>query len=77
MAVKIDLAKAYDKVEWVVLERILRLHGFLDKFINLVMNCIDSASFSILVNGSPYDMFQSSRGLKQGTSFPSFVCDFD
>lgn len=66
MKVKIDLAKAYNKVEWVVLERILWFHGFPGKFINLVMNCIDSASFFILVNESPYDMFQSSRGLKQG-----------
>lgn len=66
MAVKIDLAKTYDKVEWAVLERILVLHGFPSKFIRMVKACISSASFSVLVNGSSFGLFQSSRGLRQG-----------
>lgn len=66
MAVKIDLAKAYDKVDWVLLKRILQLHGFPTQFINLIMECISSASFSVLVNGSPFGLFQSSCGLRQG-----------
>lgn len=66
MAVKLDLAKAYDKVEWAVLKRIMQLHGFPQHFISLVMECISTASFSVFINGSPFGHFQASRGLRQG-----------
>lgn len=66
MAVKLDLSKAYDKVEWGVLKQILVLHGLHDKFIELIMECISIASFSIFINGSPFGHFLSSRGLRQG-----------
>lgn len=69
MVVKIDLAKAYDKVEWAVLKQIMQLHGFPMKIINLVMECISTASFSVLINGNPLGMFHSSRGLSQGDPF--------
>lgn len=52
MSVKIVLAKAYDKVEWSLLETILTLHGFPSTFINLIVAYITSASFSILVNNN-------------------------
>lgn len=66
MVVKIDLAKAYDKVEWAVLTKILQLHGFPLPFIALIMECISTASFLVLINGSPFGLFHSSRGLRQG-----------
>lgn len=46
MAVKIDLAKAYNKVEWHLLRAILQLHGFPTKFIHLIMTYISIASLS-------------------------------
>lgn len=64
MAVKTDLANTYDRVEWCLLDAILHLLGFLPKFVRLIMVCISSASFSLLINGSPFDMFRSSRGLR-------------
>lgn len=66
MAIKIDMAKAYDMVEWNILMHILHLHGFNDKFCNLILECISIAFFLVLVNGSPAGFFSSSRGLKQG-----------
>lgn len=63
IAIKIDIVKAYEKVEWGVLETILTLHGFPIKFIYLILQCISTASFSILVNGSSFGLFQSSRGI--------------
>lgn len=66
MAVKIDLAKEYDKVEWSILRSIMQLHGFPLQFINLVMTCISTASFLVMINGSPYGLFPSTCGLRQG-----------
>lgn len=56
--------KAYEKVDLVkAYETILTLHGFPIKFIYLILQCISTASFSILVNGSSFGLFQSSRGI--------------
>lgn len=40
MAIKLDLAKAYNKVEWMVLQQILRKFGFHEHFIRLISGCI-------------------------------------
>lgn len=66
MAIKIDLAKAYDRVEWDVLLHVMSLLGFGDSFCNLVRLCVSTSKFSLLINGSPYGFFTAQRGLRQG-----------
>jgi len=34
--------------------------------VNLIMGCLQSASFVVLINGSPSHFFKASRGLQQG-----------
>lgn len=63
MAIKVDLAKAYDQVEWGVLETILKCFGFNARIIFLIMSCITTPKFSILLNDSPYG-FLAGRGLR-------------
>jgi hypothetical protein len=79
MALKIDMAKAYDKVTWSLLEQMLRLHGYAKKFISLLSKCISASSFSILISGSPYVYFSPNRGPRQEDSmYPGlFVIYFD
>lgn len=66
MAIKIDMAKAYDKVEWSVLMAILKQHGFNDRVCDMIMECLSTTLYSILINGSPVGFFPSTRGLRQG-----------
>ena len=66
MAMKLDMSKAYDRVEWVFLEKILLKMGFLCTWVALIMECITTVSYSILVNGEPKGMRVPSRGLRQG-----------
>lgn len=40
--------------------------GFHSKWINLIMRCINSIPYSILINGSPQTTFQASMGIRQG-----------
>lgn len=65
-AIKVDIAKVYDRVEWDVLKIVLLAHGFSIEFYDCIMECISSTQFSVLVNGSPSGFFHSSRGIRQG-----------
>lgn len=73
MALKIDMSKAYDIVEWVFLKAIKSKIDFPSGFINLVMSCINSVSYSNVVNGSESASFIHSRGLLQGDPLSSYL----
>lgn len=48
IALKIDLEKAYDRVNWDFLHEALMDFGFHSYFVNLMMHCVSSSSSSIL-----------------------------
>ena len=64
MAIKLDMSKAYDCVEWTFLKQIMLKMGFAPQWVNLMLECISSVSYSILVNGTPKGFFQPIRGLR-------------
>ena len=66
MAIKLDLEKAYDKLEWSFIRKKLIRFNFLENLIELIMSCISSVSTSLLFNGGCMDSFWPSRGIRQG-----------
>jgi hypothetical protein len=58
------MSKAYDRVEWQFLERIMRKLGFADRWVDLIMQCITSVSYQVKVNGVLTDAFKPQRGLR-------------
>ncbi|GKF29577.1 RNA-directed DNA polymerase, eukaryota, reverse transcriptase zinc-binding domain protein, partial [Tanacetum coccineum] len=68
VALKVDIQKSYDTVNWQFLEDILRGFSFHDKMVKWVMTCVTTTSFSICVNGEVCGYFKGGRGLRQGGS---------
>ena len=66
MVTKLDISKAYNKVEWAFLDAMMRKLGFAERWINLIMMCVTMATYSVLINGEPRGRISPSRGLCQG-----------
>ncbi|XP_026398230.1 uncharacterized protein LOC113294010 [Papaver somniferum] len=63
---KIDLEKDFDRINWKYLDFVLKQMGFSRKLCNWLNFCYSTSSFSVLINGSPFGYFTSTRGVRQG-----------
>ncbi|KAG9446327.1 hypothetical protein H6P81_012455 [Aristolochia fimbriata] len=63
---KLDLEKAFDRVNWKYLDQIMKKMNFGNKWRSWIKSCLASARFSIAVNGGLFVYFTSSRGVRQG-----------
>lgn len=66
MAIKLDLSKAFDRVEWNFLEEVMQAIGLPSKWVQRVMTCVHSIEYLIMVNGSLTKKFTPSRRIRQG-----------
>jgi len=66
VALKLDMEKAYDRVEWQFLFHALHKLGFHSKWIELLKACISTVSYSVIVNDNVCGFFSSTKGIRQG-----------
>lgn len=73
VALKLYMAKAYDPIEWVYLEAVLRKFGFDEQWICWVMACVTTVSFATVINGEKGELFTPSRGIRQGCPLSPYL----
>lgn len=73
VGIKMDMEKAYDRMNWNFINQTLISIGSPTNITNLIMNCVTSFSFPILTNGVPSDSILLTREIRQGDPFSSYL----
>lgn len=66
IAIKLDMVKVYDRVDWNFLNRVLRAFGFSELWIDILWRAISNCWFTQVVNGMASGYFKAHRGVRQG-----------
>lgn len=72
-AIKLDLEKAYDRLEWGFIRKLLEFFQLPTNLITLIMNMISSTRFHILWNGIPLTEITPTRGIQQGNPLSPYL----
>ena len=73
MIIKIDLEKAYDKLNWNFLEETLQDLYLPVQISRLIMQCVTSSSMKLLWNGTTTETFKPTHGIHQGDPLSPYL----
>ena len=64
MSIKLDMSKVFDIVQWNFIHEVMIKMGFSKKWVDLIMNCISSVSYSVIINGEACGNITPTRGIR-------------
>lgn len=67
------MSKAYDRIEWCFVSKMMRKLGFPENLITLVSDFISTVTYQSLINGEPTSVVIPHRGLHQGDPLSSYL----
>jgi hypothetical protein len=73
MIIQLDSVKAYDKISWHYMAKMLEAFGFDQHWINWIVTLVSTTRYLLLINGAPAKPFYLSRGIRQGDLMSPFL----
>ena len=73
MAVKTDISKAYDRLEWPFIRQVLERLGFDSIWVNWVLQCISTISYSFLIDNEVVGEVRPQHGIRQGDPLSPYI----
>ena len=71
--IKLNISKAYDKIEWSFLMTAMEHMGFSSKWVQRIFRCVSTVCYSFMINGQVKGLVNPSRGLRQGNAISPYV----
>lgn len=72
-ALKIDMTKAYDRIDWKFLKDVLVSMNFSPNWVKWILECVTIVQYTLLVNGSQNQTFKPKKGLRQGDHLSPYL----